>query len=63
MDIIIRPYRNFVSYYIYDIVIFSKIFEEHIKYLDTIFELFNRIGITFKNSKFYLGYFLIILLK
>jgi hypothetical protein len=63
IDIILRPHRQFARYYIDDIVIFSKIFEEYIKYLNTIFELFNRIGITLKNSKIYLDYPLIILLK
>jgi hypothetical protein len=63
IDIILRSYRQFVRCYIDDIVIFSKIFEKYIEYLDAIFELFNRIGITFKNSKIYLGYPSIILLK
>jgi hypothetical protein len=63
MDIILRPHYLFARYYIDDIVIFFQTFEEHIKYLDIIFELFNRIGITFKNLKFYFGYFSIILLK
>jgi hypothetical protein len=63
IDIILRSYRQFIRYYVDDIVIFSKIFKEYIEYLNTIFELFNRIGITFKNSKFYFDYSLIILLK
>jgi hypothetical protein len=63
MDIILRSYRQFVYYYVDDIIIFFKIFEEYIEYLNTIFELFNRIGITFKNSKIYFDYSSIILLK
>jgi hypothetical protein len=63
MDIILRSYYQFAHYYIDDIVIFFKNFEEYIEYLNTIFELFNRIGITFKNLKTYLDYFSIILLK
>jgi hypothetical protein len=63
INIILRSYRQFARYYVDDIVIFFKIFEEYIEYLDTIFELFNRIGITFKNFKIYFDYFSIILLK
>jgi hypothetical protein len=62
IDTILRSYRQFVRYYVDDIVIFFKIFEMYIEYLDTIFELFNRIGITFKNFKIYFGYSSIILL-
>jgi hypothetical protein len=63
MDIILRSYRQFSRYYVDDIIIFFKIFEEYIEYLDIIFELFNRIGITFKDLKIYFDYSLIILLK
>jgi hypothetical protein len=63
IDIILRSHRQFTHYYVDDIVIFFKTFEKYIEYLDTIFELFNRIRITFKNSKIYLDYPLIILLK
>jgi hypothetical protein len=63
MNIILRPYRQFARYYVDDIIIFFKIFEKHIEYLNTIFELFNRIEIIFKNSKIYFDYPSIILLK
>jgi hypothetical protein len=63
IDTILRPHRQFARYYVDDIVIFSKIFEKHIEYLNMIFELFNRIGIIFKNSKIYLDYLSIILLR
>jgi hypothetical protein len=62
IDTILRPHRQFARCYVDDIVIFFKIFEEYIEYLDTIFELFNYIGITFKNLKIYFDYPLIILL-
>jgi hypothetical protein len=61
IDIILRLYCQFTRYYIDEIIIF-KIFKEYIEYLNIIFELFNYIGITFKNSKIYLDYFSIILL-
>jgi hypothetical protein len=63
IDIILRPYRQFARYYVDDIIIFSKNFEEYIEYLNMIFELFNRIGITFKDLKIYFDYSSIILLK
>jgi hypothetical protein len=62
INTILRPHRQFVRCYVDDIVIFSKTFEEYIEYLDIIFELFNRIGITLKDSKIYFGYPSIILL-
>jgi hypothetical protein len=63
IDTILRSHRQFTRYYVDDIVIFFKIFEKYIEYLDTIFEIFNRIGITFKNFKIYFGYSSIILLR
>jgi hypothetical protein len=63
VDIILRSYRQFAYYYVDDIIIFFKIFEEYIEYLNTIFELFNRIGIIFKDLKIYLDYSSIILLE
>jgi hypothetical protein len=63
MDTILRSYRQFARYYVDDIVIFSKNFEKYIEYLNIIFELFNRIGITLKDSKIYFDYSSIILLR
>jgi hypothetical protein len=63
INIILRLHYQCARCYIDDIIIFFKTFEEYIEYLDIIFELFNRIGITLKNSKIYLGYPSIILLK
>jgi hypothetical protein len=62
IDTILRLYRQFICCYVDDIVIFFKIFEEYIEYLNTIFELFNRIKIIFKNLKIYFGYSSIIFL-
>ena len=45
-----RPYINYARYYIHDIIIFFKIFGQYIEHLDTIFELFNELGITFINE-------------
>jgi hypothetical protein len=63
INTILRLYRQFARCYVDDIIIFFKNFQEYIEYLDMIFELFNRIGIIFKNSKIYFGYPSIILLK
>jgi hypothetical protein len=63
IDTILRPYYQFIRCYVDDIVIFFKIFEEYIEYLNTIFELFNRIEIIFKNLKIYFDYPSIIFLK
>ena len=62
MDSILRPYKPFIRYYIDYIIIFSKIFEEYVKYLDIILRLFDRLGIMIKEVKIFLGYLLIILL-
>jgi hypothetical protein len=62
INTILQLYRQFTRCYVDDIIIFFKIFEKYIEYLDAIFELFNRIEITFKNLKIYFGYPSIILL-
>ncbi len=41
---------DYARYYVDDIVIFFKIFGQHIEYLDTIFELFDELGIIFINE-------------
>ena len=63
MDLILRFYKFFAKYYVDDIVIFSKIFEEYIEYLNTILGLFDRFNITLKDIKTFLNYLSIILLK
>src|SRR6266536_3566591 len=63
MDSILRPYKSFTRYYIDDIIIFSKTFEEHVEYLDIILGLFDRLGITIKETKTFLNYPSIILLN
>jgi len=62
IDSILRFYKSFARYYIDDIIIFSKIFEEYIEYLDIILGLFDRLGITIKGVKIFLNYLSIILL-
>ena len=59
---ILHSYKFFVHYYINNIIIFSKILEDHFQYLNMIFNLFNKLEIIFKRIKTHLDYLLIILL-
>ena len=63
MNMILCSYKFFVCCYIDDIVIFSKILEDHLQHLNTIFSLFNRFEIIFKRIKTHLDYSSIILLN
>jgi len=62
MDSVLRFYKIYARYYINDIIIFFKIFEDYIEYFDKIFNLFDTLSIILKGLKVYLGYLLIILL-
>src|SRR5947207_7554904 len=62
MNMILHSHKFFVCCYIDDIVIFSKILEDHLQHLNTVFSLFNRLEITFKKIKIHLNYSSIILL-
>jgi len=62
INMILCSYKFFIYYYIDDIIIFSKILEDHFQYLNMIFNLFNRLEIIFKKIKTHLNYLLIILL-
>ena len=62
INMILCSHKFFAHYYINDIIIFSKILENHFQHLNTIFSLFNRLKIIFKKIKTYLDYLSIILL-
>src|SRR6266513_1339634 len=62
MNMILHSHKFFVCCYIDDIIIFSKILENHLQHLNMIFSLFNRLEITFKRIKTHLDYSSIILL-
>ena len=62
IDRLLREYREFVRTYMNDIVIFNKTFDEHLFYLNIIFQLFKRMNIVIKSIKTYLNYFSIALL-
>jgi hypothetical protein len=59
---ILRLYKTYTRCYVNDIIIFFKIFKDHIEYLDKIFNLFDILNVILKEPKAYLGYPLIILL-
>jgi hypothetical protein len=62
IDSVLRSYKIYTRCYINDIIIFFKIFKNHIEYFDKIFDLFDTLNIILKRFKAYLGYLLIILL-
>ena len=62
IDHILRPYQDYVRCYVDDIIIFFKIFENYIEYLNKIFQLFDNLDMILKRSKIYIAYLLIILL-
>src|SRR5436190_16448652 len=61
MNIILCSHKFFVCCYIDDIVIFSKILENHLQHLNMIFNLFNKFEIILKRIKTHLDYLSIIL--
>ena len=63
MDAVLRLYKDYARCYIDDIVIFFKIFLNHIEHIDTIFQFFDDMGITFKGLKVYIRYPSIVLLS
>ena len=62
MNMILHSHKFFIHYYINNIIIFSKILENHLQYLNMIFSLFNRLEIILKRIKTHLDYLSIILL-
>lgn len=53
---ILRPFHSFYHTYVNDIVIFSTLLEQHIKYLTQVFKTLNSINIHLKPNKAYLDY-------
>ncbi|AEO55087.1 hypothetical protein MYCTH_2054232, partial [Thermothelomyces thermophilus ATCC 42464] len=56
-------YHYFVKVYINDIIIFSKIEEEYLKYLYTIYEILNKAYIYISVAKSFIGYLAVRLLR
>ena len=63
MNNYLRKYREFVKFYINDIVVFNKILKEHLHHLQKILNLFRKMNIILKSSKTFLNYSSIALLK
>ena len=62
IDKFLRYCRDYARVYIDNIVVFSKIFAEHIAYLREVFIMFSKIGLRLKGKKLYLFYLNITLL-
>ncbi len=63
MNILLNDLRKFVKAYINDIICRSKIFQEHLKHLRTLFRIFLRKNITINSLKTFLSYLSVILLE
>src|SRR5436190_19528315 len=63
MNMIFRSHKFFAHCYIDDIIIFLKTLKNHFKHLNTVFNLFNKMKIIFKEVKTHLDYSSIILLN
>src|SRR5947207_13621385 len=62
MNMILQSHKFFIHCYIDDIIIFLKILQNHLQHLNMMFDLFDKLKITFKEIKIHLKYLLIILL-
>ena len=62
MNMIFQSHKFFTYCYIDNIVIFLKILQNYFQYLNTIFNLFDKLKIILKKIKTHLEYLLIILL-
>ena len=62
MNTILQPHKKFTHCYVDNIVMFSKTLNDHIQHLCTIFELFQKKGLSMKSVKFYISYLSVTLL-
>src|SRR5436190_10482791 len=63
MNMIFQSHKFFACCYIDNIIIFSRILENHLQHLNIMFSLFNKFSIIFKEIKTHLDYSFIILLN
>ena len=63
IDRILRAFRAFARTYVDDIVMFSHSLKEHLRHLNQVFALFDKLNIALKPSKTYLNYPTISLLR
>src|SRR5947207_15538301 len=62
MNMILQSHKFFTCCYINNIIIFSKILQNHLQHLNTMFNLFDKLKIMLKKVKTHLKYLSIILL-
>ena len=62
-DKMLRFYKHFVRIYINDIIIFSRILKEYLRYLQMIFQLFRNKKVSLTSTKLFFNYSLITLLE
>ena len=55
-DAILRPLRAFTRAFVDDIVVFSHTLEDHLRYLNELFQLLRSKGVSLAPTKSYLGY-------
>lgn len=56
MDRLLRPHQTFCRAFIDDIVIFSETEDEHLRHLETLFQLFQGKNLTISPTKSWIGY-------
>ena len=62
-DLMLKDMKSFAKIFINDIIIFSRIREDHLQHLKMIFEKLNEYEITLNSIKIFLEYLFLILLK
>jgi hypothetical protein len=56
MDQLLKEYKTFCRAFIDDIVVFSNLFEDYVKYLEIVFQLFTNKNIAISPKKSFVGY-------
>ena len=62
IDLMLKKFREFVKIYIDNIIIFFKVFKNHIQHLNKTFQKLSKFNVIL-NPKIFLNYFSIVLLK
>jgi hypothetical protein len=62
-NLMLKDLREFVKVYMNDIIIFSKIFDEHLNHLRRIFQRLQNYNVTLNSKKIFLEYSSIMILK
>ena len=59
---LLKPF-DFVKTYVDDVIIFNRILKDHVSHVHEIFNLFDKMNISLKLSKSYIGYPTVMFLK